>query len=72
MKEDLTSIQQRKEKAEKHLDEVMGSLQDSTASLREELEQAQLELTESDRNVAEVQTEKEGLETAINLVDSRY
>lgn len=50
---------------------MMGSLQDSTASLREELEQAQMDLTESDRSVAEIQTEKESLETAINLVDSR-
>jgi hypothetical protein len=35
------------------------------------LEQYQLQLTESDRNVSEVQTEKENLEAAIKLVDSR-
>ena len=49
----------------------MGSLQESTAHLRVELETAQAELTESDRSVAELRTEKENIETAINLVESR-
>jgi chromosome segregation ATPase len=71
LRNDLSSIQIRKEKAEKHLDEVMGSLQESTTTLRAELEQYQLQLTESDRNVSEIQTEKESLEAAIKLVDSR-
>jgi outer membrane murein-binding lipoprotein Lpp len=72
LRSSLTAAQARKEKAEKHLDEVMGSLQESTASIRIELEQSQLELTESDRSVSEIQTEKESLETAIKLVEARF
>ncbi len=39
LREDLVSIQARKDAAEKQFEEVMGSLQESTAVFRDELDQ---------------------------------
>jgi hypothetical protein len=61
----------RKQTDEAHLDDVMAGLEESTKGLRGELETCQIALTAADRNVAELQTQKESLETAIELVQSR-
>ena len=52
LRESITAVEQNKEAEEKVLDEVMVSLQDSTAELRSGLEGVQVELIEAQRSVS--------------------
>ena len=60
-----------KAEEDEKLDQIMVSLQEGTAELRNLLEGKQTELIEAQRATATLQTEKEGLSTSLQLAQSR-
>lgn len=68
----METLVNRKQQEESHLDDVMAGLQESTSGLREALEHYQADLIAADRSVSELQTQKESMLTALELIDSRY
>ena len=71
MSTDIVKIQGRKSEAESNLEKIMDTLQESTASLREDLEVVTEKLSECDRTVSGFQTEKESIQTSIELIQAR-
>lgn len=71
MTADIVGIKARKDEAENNLEKIMDTLQESTASLREDLEGVAEKLSECDRAVSGFQTEKESIQTSIELIQER-
>lgn len=57
---------------EANLDEIMQGLSGATTALRGELEEVQGRLVGAERKVAVLQTEREGVETELQLLRSRF
>lgn len=67
----LADFQNKKTEEEAQLEKIMEGLQEATAELRQSLEAAQGKLMVQEKAVASLQTEKESVETAVTLLQTR-
>jgi structural maintenance of chromosome 4 len=67
----ITDFQGKKAEEEAALEKIMEGLQEATAELRVSLEAAQAKLMVQEKAVASLQTEKESVETAVTLLQTR-
>ena len=72
LRADIESAKSVKVAEEANLDEIMQGLNGATNVLRGELEEVQGRLVGAERKVAVLQTEREGVETELQLARSRY
>lgn len=70
-KKTLADIESKKVEEEHNVEQIMDSLKETTLGLRADLETAQTNLTEAERGIASLQTEKDSLSTSIELINSR-
>ena len=71
LQKELSEVEEKKAAEEKLVEEIMSGLQEATAGLRVQLETEQEHLAGAERDVAQFQTEKESIVTAITLVKNR-
>jgi structural maintenance of chromosome 4 len=67
----IVDFQGKKAEEEAALEKIMEGLQEATAELRVSLEAAQAKLMVQEKAVASLQTEKESVETAVTLLQTR-
>ena len=67
----ISDFQSKKVDEEAQLEAIMAGLQESTQGLRCSLEAVQIQLIDQEKAVSSLQTEKESVETAIKLLQSR-
>ena len=67
-KKSLDEIESKKRDEESKVEEIMESLKETTLGLRADLEDAQTKLTEAERGIASLQTEKDSISTSIELI----